>query len=331
MNLKERVIFFSNTRIPSEKAHAKQIAEMCNALSKNFSLIFVTASRYQSNPSLKKTTYEKYFGYNQPDTKKIIFIDELHPLISLFKLRRIIFYMRTIYSALWLFFFSNKNDFIYTREFFVAVLLKKLRKKVFYEAHQIHTYQLNANSIEKIKFLLGNEIFELPIVAISKNLKRKLMELGFVKVLVAHDGVDNEVKSLTKNKLYDVVYTGQLFKEKGINLIISAAKKLSMYHFHIIGGIHEDVEKYIKVANENNIKNITFYGHISPVSVSEFQRKSKCLVLPQLNDNAESPLKLFEYMKSRSPIVASGTEPIKEILSHKKMHTYSNQEMKMSL
>ena len=59
---------------------------------------------------------------------------------------------------------------------------------------------------------------------------------------------------------------------------------------------------------------VTFVNHIPPSEVKIYQISAKILVLPQTDIHGQSPLKLFEYIASKKPIIATNLNPIKEIL-----------------
>lgn len=316
-----KLIYFANTRIPSEKAHGLQIAEMLNAFANNGKTVqFWVPSRYQSNDLLSEISYADYYGLEQPETKYIRFLDELHPFFVRTKTVKPVFYLRNLYTALFFYFRLNHSDVVYTREFIFAAIIFLARSKVIYEIHQIGTNQLSFQMVKFAQWLSLGKLRKMPIVAISSTLRNELTKLGFENVHVAHDGVRASPRIAIpeapkpEDQCFDVVYTGQLFKEKGIDLIVQAAKELPDISFGIIGGLKEHVASYTQEATELSIKNISFLGHVGPKEVRKHQLSARCLILPQLDDTAQSPMKLFEYMSTGIPIVASATHPILEVL-----------------
>lgn len=322
-----RLLFFCNTRIPSEKANAKQIANMCENFPKHTEFIFITPSRYQSNENLKETSYKEFYGFQKPLHKEIKFFDELHPLVRKLKLSRFILILRSIYNAIWLNLFKAKHDIIYTREILVALMLFKMGAKVVYEAHRIEG-QISGQAFSKIKKIFGAEVFNLPVISIGANLQKKYISLGFKKVEVAHNAASIQKSSCYNHQShFDALYTGHLYKEKGFDLVLEAARDLPHIRFAVVGGLKEDINFYKKIAQTKNVHNLHFFGYVNPNKVMDFQVSAKCLLLPQKDETAESPLKLFEYMASKVPIVASGTQPIREILNHDNSYLFEPNDL----
>jgi len=72
--------------------------------------------------------------------------------------------------------------------------------------------------------------------------------------------------------------------------------------------------------DDNSIKNVILVGYVAPKQVPKYLAAADILILP--NTSADdmsrlytSPLKLFEYMAARRPIVASDLTSIREILN----------------
>jgi len=91
----------------------------------------------------------------------------------------------------------------------------------------------------------------------------------------------------------------------------------------LIVGDGEELNKLKKITEKEKLQNrVRFVGHIPHSEVTKFLTKAKVLVLPNIEDNLDSsslftsPLKLFEYMATGIPIVASDIKSLKEILKH---------------
>ena len=89
----------------------------------------------------------------------------------------------------------------------------------------------------------------------------------------------------------------------------------------IIGG-HEqesDLGRVKALAAELGIADrVTFTGHVAPRDVDARLAEARVLVLPNpasaISTRFTSPLKLFEYMAARRPIVATSLPAIREVL-----------------
>ena len=87
----------------------------------------------------------------------------------------------------------------------------------------------------------------------------------------------------------------------------------------IVGGIQRDINRIKKIIKEYKVNNVTLMGFIPPPQIPNFLRAADVLVLPSSSKTEKSclytsPLKLFEYMAARKPIVASRLPALQEIL-----------------
>lgn len=123
-----------------------------------------------------------------------------------------------------------------------------------------------------------------------------------------------------------VVYTGQLYKGRGIDFIIKLADLLPKILFYIVGGRIKDIDKYRSLSKNSN--NVFFTGAVSPKDALIYQKAADVLLMPyeakvaissgKDSSRYASPLKLFEYLASGRPIIASDLPILKDILIHGK-------------
>lgn len=175
----------------------------------------------------------------------------------------------------------------------------------------------------------------------SRGLGKLYSELGLPeeKLVVAHNGVDLEQfqnipsKSEARKKLNlpvnkkIVCYSGNMYRGRGIDLLIRVSSRLQDVLFLIVGGLESDINIYRDIANEKKLENFKFVGFVPHNIVPLYLFSADALVIPYTSDmtiqdgtNAigfTSPLKLFEFMASCRPIVATNLPAISEILSDK--------------
>jgi len=124
---------------------------------------------------------------------------------------------------------------------------------------------------------------------------------------------------------FTIGYAGHLYPWKGVDLIIEAVTALQDTRALIIGG-HEqepDLQRLKDFAVQLDCASrVTFTGLIPPPEVAGRLRETDVLVLPNpasaVSHAFTSPLKLFEYMASGRPIVASDLPSIREVLVHER-------------
>ncbi|MEK7072214.1 MAG: glycosyltransferase, partial [Patescibacteria group bacterium] len=153
------------------------------------------------------------------------------------------------------------------------------------------------------------------------------------KILVAPDAVDldqfldiKESKEELRQKLNlpinknIIVYTGHLYKWKGVQTLAEASSFLTDHELVvIIGGTDKDI---LDFKNKNkDLRNILIIGHLPQYLIPSYLKAADVLVLPNsakstISSTYTSPLKLFEYMASQRPIIASDLPSIREILNN---------------
>ena len=120
---------------------------------------------------------------------------------------------------------------------------------------------------------------------------------------------------------FTIGYAGHLYPWKGVDLVIEAVTALPDTRGLIVGG-HErepDLARLQQMARDLDCASrVTFTGPVPPPAVAARLREADVLVLPNrpsaISTDFTSPLKLFEYMASGRPIVASDLPSFREIL-----------------
>jgi glycosyltransferase involved in cell wall biosynthesis len=111
-----------------------------------------------------------------------------------------------------------------------------------------------------------------------------------------------------------------------------AGQDLSQYEFYFVGGNPKSVLEYKAKFTSPNLH---FLGYRPHKEIPIWQKSADCLVIPNtakedISKYYTSPMKLFEYMASGVPIVASSIPSIMEIVSEKEV-TFFEPDNKESL
>lgn len=115
-------------------------------------------------------------------------------------------------------------------------------------------------------------------------------------------------KKLLQNYAYLVVYAGALQQFKGIEVLVEVAKQMPNVHFVCAGGNNTEVAYYQQLSTEKQVFNISFLGYILHHELASLLQAADVLVHPHCLGAAAtftSPLKLFDYFASGTPIVAT--------------------------
>ncbi len=119
-----------------------------------------------------------------------------------------------------------------------------------------------------------------------------------------------------------VVYIGQLYPWKGVDVLVEAMRDLEDVELVVVGGLEPepDLDRLKKLASDRSISDrVRFRGFVPPPELPAERTKADVFVIPLLDSTTArlftSPLKLFEAMASRRPIVASDLPSIREVLT----------------
>lgn len=306
------LFYLTHSRIPTEKAHGLQIVRMCEAFASGGVSVTLVV------PKRKNHIVEDIFSYYEtPPTFTIVYVPILDT-VSMGKYGYLFSLLQfTILSGIYVWF---KKGVIFTRDELVAAIGLILRKKVFWESHTG-----SWNSI--VRFVSR---YVQKVVVISKGLRTFYLEQGvpLAKIHVAPDGVriDDFIFEMTKQEArkelylpdtHIVMYTGHLYDWKGVDTLAKAAMLLPEIDFVFIGGTEVDIKRFSK---KYSTKNVHILGHKKHSEIPFFLRAADIVVLPnsansRVSKTFTSPMKLFEYMASGTPIIASDLPSIREIVS----------------
>ena len=314
-----KIIYINHVRLPTEKAHGIQIMEMCQAFSNlDIKLELVVPQRFNK---IKKNPFSYY---NTSSNFKITHLPCLDLIPLDFILGRLSYLITTssfllvakIYSLF------KKYDLIYSRTLLTSLFFKKI-------VLEIHSLP---KKIKPVHRYLWKRAYRL--VVLTNIMKKELVAAGILedKILVAADGVDIEKFSINNNKKEAreklnlpldkkiAMYTGSFFLHswKGVGNVLQAASKLPGHLFILVGGTKKEVDALSKEVAAN----VLLIEKQPHSQIPLYLKAADILLLPNtkekdVSEKYTSPLKLFEYMASKRPIVASNLPSIKEVLNEK--------------
>ncbi len=305
-----KILYLSNNRFPTEKAHGLQIAKMCEAfMQERADVLLIVPNRKQP---VKIDGAKEFYGLKQEISVKRIWNVDL--LLSHFVPRTFAYFLQSFTFAVSFILrrLKYKNYVIYSRTFMPLI---GYRGKWFFEAHTFP------------KTLIGRLIQQIflrrarGLVCISQALAKKYERIYSGEILIANDGVDIELFSnLKKSSAHkNVLYTGSPYKEKGVFTLAKACEDLKGVNCIFLGGNKNEPDfKHLEKIAQNS-KVISYVKHSD---VPKYIANADLLVIPNsAKDKAfsedTSPLKLFEYMASGKKILASDVPAIKAILNEK--------------
>ena len=318
------ILYISNARIPTEKAHGVAIMKACESFVRAGAGIRMVVARRRN--ALLANTHEFYGVRNPFPIVRMATIDAYGFLPD-----RISFYLQALTFYLSLFgwmLFQSRKPIIYTRDAPVA-FFSFLGFRVVYECHHLSGWK-------RTFFFLCRRARR--IITISSALKDAFVAVGFdeKRILVAPSGVDLDIFDILISKKdarirlnlpekeFIALYTGNFTtfgKDKGIADSIRAITLLdSNMIFLAVGGSESDIERYKILAREQGVADkVILIGHLPQSELAIYQKSADVLMMPFPDlphyRNHMSPVKMFEYMASNRPIIASDLPTIREVLN----------------
>ena len=318
-----KILYIANARIPTEKAHGFQICKMCEQLSLQGAEVELIVSK--RNNTIIQDVFQ-YYDLKKVFTVRLLKVFDVIQYNKLFFkkamwLQRMIFLIRLLFVKL------PSDAIVFTRDSEISWLMSRKGYQVFFEAHSWPSSQYLYN-----KFLQNSQ----GIICNSIGTLTKHSKEGFGDLLLAPNGVDLDSFDYISQSKYDIreklglsgdkkilMYLGHLYPWKGVDVIIELAEKMKNYTnfvFIIIGGTDKDVVRYSNICKERELDNVIILDRIIKKDVPLYLKSADLLFLPNMPISDESmyytsPIKMFEYMASRVPILASDLPSIKEVLN----------------
>jgi len=302
------IYYLSSSRLPIEEANAIHVINMSLAFSETGSKVELYIA------GLVKDIPHSAGAINFKLTKP-------------FKNSQVRSFVRIFY-VLKDFFIKRKKGIVFGRDFLSISILALLGRDVYLEVHEPPSSKLRKYLFEKVikrKSLRG-------IVVITEKLKHYFVENYGISpdlIMTAPDCANIKDKQQNGMNLklgadgeFIVGYAGSLYPGKGVDFILEIAEKMPDTQFFIAGGSSHEISEMKK----NAPKNVEFKGRLAHQDVDMFLEGCSVLLAPYKkrvesasgNDIGRwmSPLKIFEYMASGRPMIASDIDVIREVLEN---------------
>ncbi|MBP9855794.1 MAG: glycosyltransferase [Candidatus Pacebacteria bacterium] len=329
-----KLAYVINLRLPTEKAYGHQISKMCET----FSSLGVEVSLL-SPERINNISANLFDFYQVKNNFKITIVKGFDFFKARPYLGRWSFYLQgLVFAHRAAKLIADKSTVIYTRNPEVIWLFSRRGFKTVYECHD----WFGRNKILSLWFLKNVS----KIVTTNRFIGQKFIEAGVSKnkILVAPNGVSLEkfalnldpTEALAKLNLPPdlqqqlagqkiLLYTGSFRTmgiEKGVGDILEALTQISdpEITFVAVGGNETDLTYYRNLAMELNLEDkVILVEKQTQESLALWQQAASVLLMPFPRkahyEYFMTPLKMFEYMAARRPIIASNLPSIKEILT----------------
>lgn len=319
------IAYILNARLPTEKAHGLAVMKASEALSNRGDSVELVVAR-RRNP----TAGDPFEYYGIAEKFSITYL----PCIDLYRFRAIpqkvswVIQSVSFYASLFLWLiFRSRKEIIYTRDA-VVCLASTIGFRTVFECHAVPS---------RHDLFFGFARFAERIVVVSATIERIIKSrLPKIPVLVCPNAVDLsifDVPIYAKDARRELgipldssvlLYTGNFTTygtDKGIHDILLALPSIRDAVFYAVGGSATDIERYTAEAREAGITDrVVFIGRKPQKDLALYQKAADVLLMPfpdtEYYRNHMSPIKMFEYMASKRPIVATDLPTIREILTH---------------
>jgi glycosyltransferase involved in cell wall biosynthesis len=313
-----KLTYIANIRFPTERAHGIQIMSMAQAFAESGAEVKLLVSDRKTHITEEPFHYygvKKVFTVEQLKTFDLTHYGRIFRALA-YHIERVTFTRSAVRYAK-----AHREDIFFTRDELTFVRFTQKNIPIIFEMHTMPQ-----------KLYLYRDAFRnaRKIVAITEHLKSALVESGVPaeKIVVAADGVNLDAfenpgtkkearEHLRINeKAFVALYVGLLDEWKGYRTILEASSELhaSGIQCLLIGGNTEQIKKLKK-----EFPNADFLSFIPYAELPLVQQAADVLLIPNsakfdISRLYTSPLKLFTYMTSGIPIVASDLPSLREIV-----------------
>ena len=332
-----RISYFADIRFPLERANGVQTMETCHALARRGHEVRLVVRQDSATPA--RDPWE-YYGLPRVPALTIERVSAPDTLPA----RRAAYVAHSVWRSLG----RSRADAILTRDLTIAALVLRLpssaRPPVVYESHgfapavgedlpKMLSHAASLSSAKRRRLEARERLVWTRAdgyITITAALAREL-EGRFgprPRLAVVPDGAripDADDVGLRREMATAgpvVGYAGHLYPWKGPDVLVSALARLPGVRAIIVGGFagEPDLDRIRALAASAAPGRVTFTGQVEPPRVAGLLRQADVLVLPNTPGRVSaaytSPLKLFEYMASGRPIVASDLPALREVLRH---------------
>lgn len=316
-----KIVYISSSTIPSRAANSIHVMKMCQAFAKNGHEVILLAPDRRYDTEFGVQDVYSYYG-----------VEACFELIKLpwlsIKGRGYIYGLIAALRAR-----SLKPDLTYCRNTPSCYFATMLGLSAILESHTPMEEAGRVNDWLFKNIIQSKHLQKL--VVITHALKSHYLErYPFIRntLLVAPDGADpipegaQPVQLPGTRQRLQVGYIGHLYEGRGVEIVIGMAQRCPWANLHLVGGMPTDIEQWQSATTSD--PNIFFHGFVAPAKANELRIAFDVLLAPYQKKVAikvegkgdtsrwMSPLKIFEYMAARKPIISSDLPVLKEVLTH---------------
>lgn len=335
-----KLLYISMMRMPTEKAHGLQIVQNCEAFADaGYEVTLWVARRWNTQTMRAIDDSFAYYGVKSNFTIRRIPCIDLFPLFLADSLgARLAFYvqMLTYILSMLIGLLFIQADIFYSRDEMLLAVLSRFKQKtsLAYEAHLFSPSSRGAKLQRHVVQSVGS------IIAITPKLRDDLIQQRDAiseRIIVAHDGIRRARfehmpdRHTARNQIgwdksaFIIGFVGRLQMigmDKGVGTLVQAMTQVDNAYLALVGGPDESAEQLRQQWHALGLpsERFLYIGHVPPADVPRYLSAFDVCAMPHPHTTQfayyTSPLKLFEYMASKSAIVASDLPAWSDVVTH---------------
>ena len=306
------IVYLSLSYVPSRRASSVHVMRMCAALGRAGHRVELVAKRSHETAASGLDDHA-FYG-----------VGETFTLTKLARPRRrgggVVFAAGIVATLV----ARRHTDLVYSRDVVGAAVAARLGMPLVFESHGVP----GDRRIRALTRWLVRRPSVRGVVAISEALRRDLAAERLLPehapTIVAHDAADPvPLVEHVPGSPPRIGYIGNLYPGRGVELVVELAARLPDCTVEIVGGSDADLATWRARPVPANLR---FVGFVPPGELAARYRSFDVLLMPYprrgigvasgANDTSRwcSPMKMFEYMASGVPMIASDLPVLGEVL-----------------
>lgn len=324
-----KLIYISHWRFPSEKTMTPLILKTCAHFARLGWEVELWIPRRSNDYKAKEDVFELYKISPRFVIRRIACIDTMNFLGTFGFLLMVATFNLSAFLKLR----NEQTAVLYAHDIRDVILPSLRRLSVFVEIHDFYVSSfdfINRSVFARITGLIVTNALKISRIAerykfpIDRMLRQpNAVEAKDFDISTSQEDARAQLGLPHEGEI--ALYTGHLFGWKGVHTLADAAAFLpANVSILFVGGTTEDRSALQTYISEHNLPRISFVPHQTPDKIPLYQKAADVLVLPntakeEASRIETSPVKLFEYLASGKPIVASDIPSIRDIVSDKEV------------
>lgn len=322
-----KIFYVTNARLPTEKAHGLATVKLSEAFARQGADVTVLAP-WRLNP-LKRNPYEYYGAERNFGIQYLLSIDFLWLPFAKRLWFGVQLFSFSVVAALWVLLryrlwgglrdaviFSHDHVPLFFASFVAPVIVYDIHDYPMRNSFYRRVLRCASGFAVQTRWKAGMLAQDFGIPAEHIVYWPNGTDVERFATQLSHEEARAKLGLAQQEKI--VLYAGSLQRWKGVETLVEASKHLLDAKVYIVGGSPTEIAALQQKEKSQKLKAV-FVGQKPWQEIPLWLKAADVLVLPNTGQEKvsqfyTSPMKLFEYMASGRPIVASDIPSIREIV-----------------